>query len=475
MMAAVDYNAAAGVKGATVIVGLGKTGLSVARYLAQRGEAFVVADSRRDPPGLKQLLSIAPNVECHLGGFEPRIFEQAQRLIVSPGVSIKEPVIASAVARGAEILGDIALFAAQAGAPIVAITGSNGKSTVTAMAGAMAEHAGLNAKVGGNIGIPALDFLTGPAKAVAGDAPMAANVEKPAFYVLELSSFQLETTPNLNAFAAVVLNVSADHMDRYTTIQEYSAAKQIVYRNCHYRVFNRDDALGTQLVKQVDGSAQDQVVSFGLGAPPTGNDFGIDNHGGAPWLMKGQQALMRADEMSLPGRHNQANALAALALGEAMKIRIEDMLHVLRNFVGLPHRMQLVAELKEVSWYNDSKGTNVGATVSAIAGMPGSKLLIAGGDGKGADFEPLRAAVIANNVRLVILIGRDADRIEKVLSGVVQIETATTMQAAVVLASKLAKAGEKVILSPACASFDMFNDYQHRGDVFMQAVRSLPL
>jgi UDP-N-acetylmuramoylalanine--D-glutamate ligase len=475
MMAAEKSKSVTGMKGATVIVGLGKTGLSCARYLVRRGEPFVVVDSRRDPPCLKQLLSIAPNVECYLGGFEPFVFEQAKRLIVSPGVSIKESVIANAVARGAQLLGDIALFAAQAEAPVIAITGSNGKSTVTSLVGAMAEHAGLNVKVGGNIGIPALDFLTGQPETAVGKPASGAAVEKPAFYVLELSSFQLETTPNLNAAAAVILNLSADHMDRYVSMQEYVAAKQKIYCNCHYRVFNRDDELGTQMMKRIDSGPQDTVVSFGLGVPATERDFGIEYRAGAFWLVKGKQALMPVDEMSLPGRHNQANALAALALGEAMNISMEDMLHVLRNFTGLPHRMQLVAVRKDVSWYNDSKGTNVGATVSAIAGMPGNKILIAGGDGKGADFEPLREAVIANNVRLVILIGRDADRIEKVLSGVVQLEKAANMHAAVALAGKLAKSGEKVILSPACASFDMFKDYQHRGDVFMDAVRNLPL
>jgi len=475
MMAAEIFNEPTGAKVSTVIVGLGKTGLSCARYLAQRGEPFVVVDSRADPPGLKQLLTIAPNVEIYLGGFEPVAFEQATRLIVSPGVSIKESVIANAMSRGAEVLGDIALFAANADAPIVAITGSNGKSTVTSMIGAMAEQAGLNAKVGGNIGMPALDLLNNSTAGNEGKVWDNPKATRPDFYILELSSFQLETTPELNAFAAVVLNISADHMDRYANIQEYVAAKLPIYNNCHYRVYNRDDALGTDMMRKISTGVDDRVVSFGLGLPPSDKDFGIEYRDEEPWLMKGKQPLLRADELSLPGRHNQANALAALALGEAMGISLDDMLHVLCSFVGLPHRMQLVAVVKDVNWYNDSKGTNVGATVSAIAGMSGNKILIAGGDGKGADFEPLREAVIANNVRLVILIGKDANRIERVLSGVVQIEKADNMHAAVLLANKHARAHEKVILSPACASFDMFHDYQHRGDVFMEAVRSLPL
>ena len=473
MMAAEDNNAFTQAGGATVIVGLGKTGLSCARYLAQQGEPFIVVDSRPNPPGLKQLLSIAPNVECYLGGFEPLVFEQAKKLIVSPGVSVKESVIANAMVQGAEVLGDIALFAAHADAPIIAITGSNGKSTVTTLLGAMAEHGGLNVKVGGNLGEPALNLLPRDALTLAGETKNEQVIKKTDFYILELSSFQLETTDRLNAHAAVVLNVSADHMDRYANIQEYVTAKRNVYRNCQHSVINRDDELVVGMTNESEFTSPEETVSFGFGTPPSAKDFGIEYRDDKAWLAKGTKLLMPVDEISLPGRHNQANALAALALGETMDLAIDDMLHVLRNFAGLPHRMQLVATIRDVDWYNDSKGTNVGATVSALAGMSGNKILIVGGDGKGADFEPLREAVIANNVRLAILIGKDADRIESVLSGVVQIERAENMSTAVEQADKHAKATDKVILSPACASFDMFNDYQHRGEVFMESVRSL--
>jgi UDP-N-acetylmuramoylalanine--D-glutamate ligase len=467
MMAAEDNSTFDQAAGATVIVGLGKTGLSCARYLTQRGETFVVVDSRSNPPGLKQLLSVAPNVQCYLGGFEPLVFDQAQRLIVSPGVSVKESVIANARAHGAEVLGDIALFAAHADAPIIAITGSNGKSTVTTLLGAMAEHAELKVKVGGNLGEPALNLLPGKTES-------ELSLDKTDYYILELSSFQLETTDNLKAYAAVVLNISADHMDRYVNVQEYVDAKKNIYLDCQNKVINRDDELVAGMTSSNKTEVSENVVSFGMGMPPTTKDFGIESRGDKAWLVKGSQLLMRVDEIGLPGRHNQANALAALALGEVTGIDVDDMLHVLRHFSGLPHRMQLVAKIREIDWYNDSKGTNVGATVSALAGMPGNKILIAGGDGKGADFNPLREAVIANNVRVVILIGKDAECIESVLSGVVQIERAENMTAAVVLADKLAKAKDKVILSPACASFDMFSDYQHRGEVFMESVRSLP-
>ena len=475
MMAAEDTNAVNNTRSTTIVVGLGKTGLSCARYLAQQGKSFVVVDSRPEPPCLKQLLNVAPNVECYFGKFDPFVFEQAKSIIVSPGISIKESVIANAMAEGVEIKGDIALFAEHADAPIVAITGSNGKSTVTTLVGEMALQCNVDVKVGGNLGVPALDLLTKK-----DGEPLAAlngRTEKkaPAYYVLELSSFQLETTPDLHAYTAVVLNVSADHMDRYSNLQEYIDAKAKIYTNCRNIIFNRDDPLVVAMIKTVDTGNANSVISFGLDMPPAEHDYGIAFYEEQSWLVKGGQRLIPVDDILLPGRHNQANALAALALGETMGLDIKSMLSVLYDFAGLPHRMQLVATTNDVQWFNDSKGTNVGATVSAISGMPGDKILIAGGDGKGADFEPLREAVIANNVRLVILIGKDAKRIEQVLTGVVKIERAANMFAAVKIANKYAKPQEKVILSPACASFDMFNDYQHRGEVFMEAIRNLPL
>ncbi len=475
MMAAEDNYSLNQAARATVIVGLGKTGLSCAQYLAQRGEAFVVVDSRSSPPGLKELLSIVPDVECYLGGFEPSVFEQATKIYVSPGVSVNESVIVNARSQGAEILGDIALFAEHADAPVIAITGSNGKSTVTTLLGAMAQHAGLNVKLGGNLGEPALHLLPGNSLDMASGIDAEQEKVKTDYYILELSSFQLETTDNLKAYAAVVLNISADHMDRYANIQEYAAAKQKVFVKCQHAVINRDDDLVVGMAKNQSAVMSADIVTFGLGEPSGANDFGILRRDGKDWLARGKQHLIPVDEISLPGRHNLANAMAALALGESMGMAIDGMLYALRNFTGLPHRMQLVATIRGVDWYNDSKGTNVGATASALAGMSGDKVLIAGGDGKGADFEPLREAILVNNVRLVILIGKDADRIESVLSGEVRIERADNMGAAVLLANKLAKEGDKVILSPACASFDMFDNYQHRGEVFMESVRSLQL
>jgi UDP-N-acetylmuramoylalanine--D-glutamate ligase len=474
MMVAEDNNWYPGSRSTTVIVGLGKTGLSCARFLAARGEPFVVVDSRKEPPYVKQLLSIAPNAECYFGKFDSFIFDQAKRLIVSPGVSVKETLISDAAAQGAEVVGDIALFAEYAEAPIVAITGSNGKSTVTSLLGEMAKASHVNAIVGGNIGTPALELLSGldqVTSEVSGNKQQA----RPDYYVLELSSFQLETTPHLRAHSAVTLNISEDHMDRYSNLQEYINAKRNVYNQCKHIVFNRDDLRVERMVAELGSGSADSIVSVGLNKAPTEKDYGVMQVDDEDWLVKGSQKIISANKLSLPGRHNLFNALAAMALAETMNIDMEAMKTVLQTFVGLPHRMQLVATVNDVQWFNDSKGTNVGATVSAISGMSGSKILIAGGEGKGADFEPLREAVIANNVRLVILIGRDAELIEKVISGVVKTERAKSLPEAVKLANTQAKPLEKVILSPACASFDMFNDYQHRGDVFMDAVRSLRL
>lgn len=474
MMAAEDNTNYPENRTTTVIVGLGKTGLSCARFLSGRAEPFIVVDSRSEPPYLKQLLSIAPNVECHFGKFDPFVFEQAKRLIVSPGVSVKETLISDARQQGAEVVGDIALFAENAKAPIVAITGSNGKSTVTALLGEMAKNSSVNAVVGGNIGVPALELLSTEDNVT---ASLTGNkhIEPPDYYVLELSSFQLETTPNLNAHSAIVLNISEDHMDRYANLQEYINAKRNIYNQCRNIVFNRDDEIVSRMLEGLEQKGSDSIVSVGLNEPPGDHDFGVALVDDEEWLVKGAQKIIAASELMLPGRYNQFNALAAMALADTMEIDTDAMRAALRSFQGLPHRMQLVATVNDVQWFNDSKGTNVGATVSAISGMPGSKILIAGGEAKGADFEPLREAIIANNVRLVILIGRDAGLIQNVISGVVKTENVSSLPAAVSLAHAQAKPQETVILSPACASFDMFDNYEHRGEVFMDAVRSLPL
>ena len=439
----------------TLIVGLGKTGLSCARFLTDQGVPLAVTDSRAQPPGLIELQQNLPDIAVFVGGFAPAAFAAAQQLVVSPGVSLREPLIAEAMLRGTPVLGDIELFARYAKAPVIAITGSNGKSTVTTLVAEMAKSAGRNVRVGGNLGTPALDLL---------------EATEPDLYVLELSSFQLETTASLNAVAAVVLNISVDHMDRYQNMDEYIAAKERVYHGSGVMVLNADDA-AVMAMAQPDRSA----VSFGLNK--SGSESGIINFSvidsaGQAWLAHGTQPLLAVTDVRIKGWHNTANALAALALGNAVGLPMNAMLDTLRDFPGLPHRSQWVAEFDGVAWYNDSKGTNVGATLAALQGMPGKVVLIAGGLGKDADFTPLRQAA-AEKARAVVLMGRDASLIETALDGVVPVVRAVTMQDAVMQARDLAQSGDVVLLSPACASFDMFSGYEERGQVFADAVLGL--
>ena len=436
----------------TLVVGLGQTGLSVARYLQAQGVAFAVVDSRENPPGLAELQANYPQAAYAFGAFSHAadFFAHAKTLVVSPGIAIATPEIKAAGERGAALIGDIELFVRDAKAPVVAITGSNGKSSVTTLVDLMAQKAGMRSFAGGNLGYSALDMLL--------DQPV------PDVYVMELSSFQLETTHSLHAVSAVVLNVSEDHLDRYASYADYAAAKAVIYRNCACKVVNREDPL---VMAMVDG----EYVSFGLDIPAAGH-YGVREHAGKRWLAKGETLLLATGEMKLPGEHNIANALAALALGEAAGIPLEGMLSALREFTGLAHRTQWVRERAGVNWYDDSKGTNVGATLAALAGLPGKTVLIAGGQGKGADFSPLRE-VAANKARALVLIGEDREKIAAVVQGFAPYVFADSMQAAVEAAADLAQAGDNVLLSPACASFDMFKGYGHRGDVFSAAVRGL--
>ncbi len=443
-------------KDKTLIVGLGKTGLSCARYLAAQGVPLAVTDSREHPPGLEQLQALYPDMAIFVGGFLPEVFQAANHLVVSPGVALSEPLIQAALAKGAEVMGDIELFARAVQAPVVAITGSNGKSTVTTLVGEMARMAGLKAAVGGNLGEPALDLLD----------------DEAALYVLELSSFQLESTWSLAPAAAVVLNVSADHMDRYPDLDAYAVTKAGVYRQAGVAVVNRDDPL----VALMGGQAQ-RTVGFTL-AEPEGEDFGLRAHQGSTWLARGETRLLPIGELRIQGRHNLANALAALALGESVGLPLNAMLAALRSFGGLPHRTQWVAEKRGLQWYNDSKGTNVGATVAALRGFHSSDdesrtLLIAGGDCKGADFTEL-AAVAELTTRAVILIGRDAPMLEAALQGSCRLRHAATLEDAVRQAAEVGRPGDRVLLSPACASFDMFRNFEDRGDSFVRAVEALP-
>lgn len=434
----------------TLVVGLGQTGLACARFLAARGERFAVADSRETPPGIDELKRELPEVVCYCGKFDAALLQSANRLLLSPGVAPQEPAIVTAAQAGVELLGDIELFARNADAPVVAITGSNGKSTVTTLVGEMAQAAGKAVRVGGNIGTPALELLSD---------------EAPVLYVLELSSFQLEMTSSLNAAAAVVLNISEDHLDRHGSVVHYAAIKQTIYNGDGVMVLNRDDA--QVMAMALPGRT---TVSFGLDAAPTEKDFGLLLRDGITCLSKGNEPLLAVNEMKMPGRHNWSNALASLALGEAAGLEMAAMLPVLRDFPGLPHRCQWVAEQHGVNFYEDSKGTNVGATLAALEGMPGEKVvLIAGGQGKGQDFSPLRPAV-ATRARAVVLIGEDAPLIEQSLAGAAPLVMAGDMADAVTTARRLAQPGDVVLLSPACASFDMFRNYVHRGELFVAAV-----
>ncbi len=439
----------------TLIVGLGKTGLSCAGYLSRQGVPLAVTDSREHPPGLATLQQLYPDLALFLGGFQAEVFGAVNRLVVSPGVSLSEPLIQAAKARGAEVLGDIELFARAVAAPVVAITGSNGKSTVTTLLGEMARMAGIKVAVGGNLGEPALELLDDSAQ----------------LYVLELSSFQLETTWSLKPQAAVVLNISADHMDRYTGIDEYAEVKAGIYHQAAVAVINRDDPRVAAM-----GQAVGQRIGFTLGEPAAG-DFGLRQFEGEAWLSEGETPLLAVSELKIPGTHNQANALAALALGRAIDLPMNAMLTSLRTFTGLPHRTQWVADKRGLSWYNDSKGTNVGATIAALEGLHQAEseqrtLLIAGGDCKGADFSEL-APVVEATTRAVILIGRDAPLLEAALAGACRLEHAASLEEAVRLAASLGLPGDRVLLSPACASFDMFKNYMERGDSFVRAVEAL--
>ncbi len=435
----------------SVIVGLGRTGVSCARHLAARGHRLVVTDSRAAPPGLADLRRLVPDAATALGGFDPAVLEGADQIVVSPGVSLREPFLQQAAARGLDLIGDIELFAREAGGRVIGITGTNGKSTVTTLVGEFARAAGIEAGVGGNLGTPALDLLAGPPAAM---------------YVLELSSYQLETTHSLQLEAGTVLNVTPDHLDRYRDFAEYAAAKARIFERCATAVVNLDD----QVVVCMPRPGQ-RRVGFSLRRDDA--DFHLLSRAGQDWLAAGSEPLLALGELRLPGRHNAANALAALAIGSVVGLPHEAMTGVLRHFEGLPHRSQLVAEWRGIRWIDDSKGTNVGATEAAIAGLDGPLLLIAGGEGKGQDFAPL-AAACRGKVRHALLIGRDAAVLAAALQGSCPISLADSMENAVAVAASLAKRGDTVLLSPACASFDMFRDYAQRGAVFATAVRGLP-
>ncbi len=436
----------------TLIVGLGKTGLSCVRHCRALGRDVSVADSRANPPGLALLQRDYPEVSFHGGAFDPALFSRFNELVVSPGVSLAEPAIVEAAEAGAHISGDINLFREATQVPLVAITGSNGKSTVTTLLGQMAAECGRSVAVGGNLGTPALDLLS----------------DDVDLYILELSSFQLETTMDLNAEAATVLNVSDDHMDRYPDRISYFQAKHRIFQGARNAIINLDDPLSQPLLNE--GM---KPHFFGMHRVDL-NVFSTREDDQGLWLTWGLDNILNASQLSVYGDHNIANVLAALALGRAVGLELEPMLEAACHFRGLPHRCQTVLERDGVAWINDSKGTNPGATKAAVESLAprhGKLVLIAGGDAKGADLEPLRRCV-SGRVRELVVLGRDAPLFSELLSDLVTVTQVHTMEEAVARAAEIAGPGDRVLLSPACSSLDMFDSYEQRGERFISAVEA---
>ena len=446
-----------------LVLGLGDTGLSCIRWLAPRGARLRAADTREAPPALGAVSAGFPAVRVELGAFDEALLAGVDAIAASPGIALREPLLRAAVSRGIEVVGDVEIFAREVphiapGARVLGITGTNGKSTVTALAGAMGRAARFRTTVAGNIGLPVLDALR-----EYGERARGASAESDLF-VIELSSYQLETTANLALDAAAMLNVSQDHLDRYDSMQGYARAKERIFINAAARIVNRDDAWSRAM-------GGERPLSFGLGEPRSEREWGLDRAQAV--LRRGDEDLLAVKDMGMQGLHNAANALAAHALVSSIGAPRAALDRAMREFKGLPHRVELVAELGGVRFYDDSKGTNLGASVAALQGLRDPVVLIAGGDGKGQDFAPLAPAVKAR-ARAVVVIGRDGPAIAAALKATgVPIERAESMRDAVNAAFARARPGDAVLLSPACASFDMFRNYAHRGDVFAECVRNL--
>jgi UDP-N-acetylmuramoylalanine--D-glutamate ligase len=435
-----------------LIVGIGLTGLSCIRYLVERGEKVGAIDSRSDPPELKQLQELYPQVPFSTGSFDSALLKEAEELITSPGVALTDPPLAERIAQGVSVIGDVELFARDVKKPVIAITGSNGKTTVTSLMGKMVADAGYAVEVCGNIGQPVLTALSKPL---------------PDFYVVELSSFQLETTSSLKPLTAVVLNVCQDHMDRYETYEDYYQAKRRIYLNCKHPIVNADEPEIWQKI-----AFDNPALSFSLAAHKDG--FCLREHQGELYLAFGEQLLLSVKSLQLSQRYEYQNALAALALGSAAGLPLNSMLQTLQNFRGLPHRCQAVGVYRGVRWFNDSKGTNAGATIAALISLGSTKtgrlFLIAGGDSKKADLSALLEPV-TRYVDHLILLGKDAPLLQNLFQGKLPMTHVNSMEEAVIFAAQSAQANDVVLLSPACASLDMFRNYAHRGEVFIQAIK----
>jgi UDP-N-acetylmuramoylalanine--D-glutamate ligase len=433
-----------------VIVGMGETGCACVDHLVARGARLAIADTRAAPPAAAQLSAAHPEVEQYVGGLDADLLCSAAMVVLSPGVDPRLPAIRAARDAGVELTGEIELFARTASAPVIAITGSNGKSTVTSLVGALLQHAGWDAAVGGNLGPTALSLIRAP---------------EPDCYVLELSSFQLETVQSLDAAAATVLNITPDHMDRYDTVDDYIAAKRRIYRGHGTMVINADDPVVAAMAER-DRS----IKRFHAAPPQRDGDAGVRQWRDASWLALGAYPVLPVTDLPLAGAHNKANALAALALGDAMGLSPDVMAAAINSFRGLPHRMELLGEYGGVYWYNDSKATNVGAAVAAVAGLADGFVLIAGGQGKDQAFDALADAM--PRARGLVVMGDSAEVIAGVVGDRAPLAYAGDMAEAVTQARGLARPGDTVVLAPACASFDQYTGYAARGDAFRAAVEA---
>lgn len=439
--------------GQTIVMGLGETGLSVARYLSKQNINFSMLDTRANPPQLEAFQQEFPNIEIRLGDVSDEALMNAAQIVVSPGIDINQESIRNSILKnGCECVGDIELFSRSTEKPIVAVTGSNGKSTVTSLFNEIARSSGVNAYAGGNLSPPALDLL---------------KYDDAELFVLELSSFQLESIVSLQPKASVVLNVSPDHLDRHGDVEHYAAVKEHIYSKAKYSVFNRDDKYVSQM--KLSG----ETISFGLGHPKSG-EFGVIDNNESLHLALGEKLLLPINELALKGESGVLNSLAALALGYALRLPMLNMLDKLKTFKGLPHRLSLVADQDGVSWFDDSKGTNIGATVSSLRSLEKNVILIAGGVFKGGDLTELKEA-ISGHAKHVILMGQDASTLKRGLEGVSSLDMVGSMSEAVEAARKIATTGDQVLLSPACASFDMYSNYIQRGCDFENCVKGLSL
>lgn len=439
-----------------LVLGVGDTGLSCIRWLARRGARVRCADTRDVPPRLAQAQSAVPGLRCATGPFAPQLLEGIDTVVTSPGLGLGEPLLRTAAARGVPVVGDVEIFARELArfapeALVIGVTGTNGKSTVTALAGEMVRACGKRTVVAGNIGLPVLDAL-----------PVARDGAYAEAYVLEVSSYQLEVTESLRLTAATMLNLTQDHLDRHGSIEGYAAAKARIFQRCGTRVVNRDDPWSL-------GMAAGSTVSFGLGEPRGPGEWGVVGE----TLVEGHEPILSRGDIPIPGLHNVANVLAAHALCRSADLPRAPLAEAIRRFQGLPHRVQLVGEARGVRFYDDSKGTNVGATVAALEGFDRPVVLIAGGDGKGQDFSPLAPAA-SGRTRAAVLIGRDGPAVGAVLGRAgVRCESSSSIEAATEAAFALAQPGDAVLLSPACASLDMFANYRARGEAFAAAARAI--